>query len=99
MGRLRISFESQVMVRIFADQSWPSLNQKSPTRLTAQFSPALPELPSVPRLTVYNLFNAARARLTLASMSLAEAVQMKGLGLSLCALMYSPIAPVRSLTL
>ncbi len=51
------------------------------------------------RLTVYNLFSTRRARLTLARMSLAEAVQMKGLGFSLCALMYSVIAPIRSLTL
>src|SRR5690242_11370800 len=40
--------------------------------------------PSGPRQTVYNLFNAFRARLTLARMSVAEAVQINGLGFSLC---------------
>ena len=41
------------------------------------------------RPTVYNLFSLARARLTLARISLADAVQMKGLGQQLCSLMYS----------
>jgi hypothetical protein len=54
---------------------------------------------SGPRLTVYNLFSTLRARFTLARMSLAEAVQMKGLGSALCRLMYSLIAPTRSSTL
>lgn len=54
---------------------------------------------SGPRRAVYTLFNAFRARLTLARMSVAEAVQMKGLGFSLCALMYSRIPPIRSSTL
>ena len=51
------------------------------------------------RLTVYNLFSAARARLTLARISLADAVQMNGFGFWLCWLTYSVIAPIKSLTL
>ena len=58
-----------------------------------------PEGSSGPRQTVYNLSSTFRARLTLARMSVADAVQMKGLGLRLCALMYSVIAPIRSSTL
>ena len=51
------------------------------------------------RLTVYNLFSTARARLTLARISLADAVQMNGFGFWLCWLMYSVIAPIKSSTL
>ena len=45
------------------------------------------------------LFKTARARVTLARMSLALAVQMKGFGLALCAAMYSSMASFRSGTL
>jgi len=37
-------------------------------------------IPSVPGLTVYNLFKTLRACLVLDGMSVAEAVQMNGLG-------------------
>ncbi len=55
--------------------------------------------PSVVRQLEVLLFKAARARVTLARMSDAFAVQIKGLGLALCVAMYSLMAASRSGTL
>ena len=54
---------------------------------------------SVVRQTDCNLSRVLRARVTLARMSLADAVQMKGLGLRLCTSMCSSMAWIKSSTL
>ena len=56
-------------------------------------------VPSVVRQLEVFLFNVALARVTLARMSDALAVQIKGFGLTLCAAMYSLIAASKSGTL
>ena len=78
LHRLLIDFPSLEYFLSFPDYPFDSANTYA----------GVSRDPSVVRQLEVLLFKAARARVTLARMSLALAVQMNGLGLALCTAMY-----------